>query len=237
MHLNYFRCIRRGHLPRFVKKGKIMTEYFYTGTTAVCPVGMLLRSTDVDDCRAIQMIDGRIYNLLNGFSHAVPRQCLRVLEEPEGIRKLLAALISSQEISDDTFALITFSKQHDGRDPFVLGSELALSDMDASAIGVTRIKLESKRSSIESRRASLSIRYFDDEIDAVLESAFDNPEGTLLLDRSSIELPAAVKLGVNKLLEHGFRIACVIDASQSTIMLRRGDRNQHVHVQLSWLSA
>jgi hypothetical protein len=168
---------------------------------------------------------------IHNISNPIPRDCQRIFAEPFGIRKLLAALISAPNPELPTFSLTSLNKQLDGRDVIEVGAALRINDVDASALGVTRIGLQSKH-------GSLSIKYFDDQIDSILEQPGVNrasAEGTLLIDVHGVTPPDSIALALNKLLADGFRIHFFSYALKSTVILRKGDWKRHIHAELSWV--
>lgn len=207
-----------------------MTIYT-TGKTAICPVAQLLGS-DVDDGRAMQLTDLRVFNRLTGnISHPIPWAARRIVQEPFGVRKLIAALISAQAPDAPSAWLTSLTRQMDGRNAGEVGAALATNAFDATANGVTRIGLQTKD-------GSLSIKYFDDEIECILAMDGVNrrfAEGTFLIDVQGVTPPDSIKLVLDKMLADGFRIHFFSYALKCTVIMRKGNHARHIHAELSWV--
>jgi hypothetical protein len=209
----------------------------YTGDTAVCPVGLIL-GYDGDGCRANLLSDGRILSGLNGVSHPIPDAVLRRLRAdgnhtlvPDGIRKVVAALISGS-LKDETLTLVSISNQLDDRDISAVGAALAAHGVDASALDNTRVVLNAG-----SCLQTLVITYNGD-VEAALagRSAGSDEQGILNRDETK-RAPACISLAADKLIAAGFHTvgASFDGASLRTITFTRGDGSRLVRAELTWI--
>ncbi|CAN5666072.1 hypothetical protein BH10CYA1_BH10CYA1_41590 [soil metagenome] len=207
---------------------------------AICPVGILTGKVGGDPCdgdslRSSLLTDGRVENIFNGFSHPLPDSCkARILSQPQGIRDLVASLISSTRLSDETLRLTAVTHQLDGRDINEVGTNLALNGVDASVLDNTSVALNAGNC-----LQTLRITY-DGNVEAALKAGV----GGLRIDAKGIltraemkDAPASITLAVDKLIAAGFCTAGANfdGASMRTITLTRGDGANLIRAEVTWI--
>lgn len=210
------------------------------GGTAVCPVGILTGKAGGDPCdgdslRSGLLSDGRIENIFNGYSHPIPDAIkARILSQPQGIRDIVAVLISSPRLADETLRLTAVNHQLDGRDIAEVGTQLAAHDVDASVLDNTAIALNAG-TCLQTVRIT-----YDGNVEAALKEAV----GGLRIDAKGIltraemkHAPASITLAVEKLVAAGFCTAGAnFDAaSMRTITLTRGDGANLIRAEVTWI--
>lgn len=217
------------------------TRITRTGGFAVCPVGILTGKAGGDPCdgdslRSGVLSDGRIENIFNGYSHPIPDSIkARILSQPQGIRDLVASLISSTALADETMRLTAVTHQLDGRDISEVGTQLAAHDVDASALDNTAVALNDGTC-----LRTVRITY-DGNVEEALAGATAgrriDPKGFL----TGVEMknaPASITLAVDKLVKAGFRTAGANfdGASMRTISFIRGDDAAHlIRAEVTWI--
>lgn len=210
------------------------------GSFAICPVVQLTGKAGGDYCdgdsrRSGLLSDGRVENIFNGFSHPLPESCKdRILAQPQGIRELVAVLISSPLLSDATMRLTAVTNQLDGRDVTEVGAQLACHDVDASVLDNTSVVLQG-----ETCLESLRITYGGDvNVDEVLaRKGAGSDDGDVLGSTPVQKAPACIALAVTKLVAAGFNtVAGNFDgASLRTITFTKGDGSPIVRAELTWI--
>ncbi len=204
-----------------------------SGSFAVCPVGILKGGSDGDSLRSGLLSDGRVENIFNGFSHPLPDTCkARILSQPQGIRDLVASLISSTLLSDATMQLTSVSHQLDGRDMYEVGRQLAQNDVDASVLDNTSVALNAGNC-LQTVRIT-----YDGNVDAALADTSVGSDAKGIL--SGVEMknaPASITLAVDKLIAAGFRTAGANfdGASMRTITLTKGDGSHLIRAEVTWI--
>lgn len=211
-----------------------------TGQFAVCPVGILTGKAGGDPCdgdslRSGVLSDGRIENIFNGYSHPIPDSIkARILSQPQGIRDIVASLISSTALADETMRLTAVTHQLDGRDINEVGTQLAAHDVDASALDNTAVALNDGTC-----LHTVRITYGGD-----VAAALDAAVGGLRIDRKGIltraemkHAPASITLAVEKLIKAGFCVAGANfdGASMRTVTLTRGDESHLIRAEVTWI--
>jgi hypothetical protein len=205
---------------------------------AVCPVGILTGKAGGDPCdgdslRSGLLTDGRVENIFNGFSHPIPDSCkARILSQPQGIRDLVASLISSTRLSDETLRLTAVTHQLDGRDINEVGTQLAAHDVDASALDNTSVALNAGTC-----LQTLRITY-DGQVEAALADASAGSDSKGIL--TGVEMknaPASITLATEKLIAAGFRTAGANfdGATMRTITFIKGDASHPIRAEVTWI--
>jgi hypothetical protein len=208
-----------------MKKTKLLEVGF-----AVCPVGTLRNDPDGDANRATLLSDGRIYNIFNGYSYPVPDGCRRIYEQPQPIRNLVAALISSNATAKPSLRLVHISNQLDNRDAGTVGAQLAANGCDASVLDITRIVLQGTNS-----LERCTIKYNNSDVKTALaadRAAYETDPNHEVIARA--HAPAVLLEAIPKFVEAGFRISGGSFESIRTILLRKGENLASIDVELQW---
>ena len=207
------------------------------GSFAICPVGLLTGKVGGDICdgdslRSGLLSDGRVENIFNGFSQPLPDNCKeRILKQPQGIRDLVASLISSERLSDATMRLTFVGNQLDDRDIAEVDPPLALHDVDASVVDINTVALTGATC-----LQSLRITYGGnvDDVRALKGQGSDDID---VLNSVQVQkAPACIILAAQKLVAAGFStVAGNFDgASLRTISFVKGGGSRSVRAQLTW---
>lgn len=214
------------------------TDITRSSGTALCPVGLLTGKVDGDPCdgdslRSGLLSDGRVENIFNGYSHPLPDHLKsRILAQPQGIRDLVAALISSYRLSDATMRLTAVGNQLDGRDVNEVGAGLALNGVDASAVDINYVAL-----SDGTCLQGLRITYGSDVDETLAVEGSGSDDRNVLNSVEVQRAPACITLAAQKLVAAGFStIAGHFDgASLRTITFEKGAGVRSVRAQLTWI--
>lgn len=195
---------------------------------AVCPVGRLRGDADGDEMRSNQLSDGRIFNIFTGYSHPIPDGCRNIFSQPQGIRNLVAALISSQSIHDETFRLTHVGNQLDGRDLSEVNAGLVANNVDASVLDITTVALNAG-TCLQSLRLT-----YDGSVEAALATA-NGADAESQTD--NLDAPPVIVTAAKKLLAAGFTPTGknVEGASLRTITYRKGDGFHPIRAELTWI--
>lgn len=208
------------------------------GSFAICPVGILTGKVGGDFCdgdslRSGLLSDGRVENIFNGFSQPLPDNCKeRILKQPQGIRDLVAGLISSTRLSDATMRLTAVSNQLDGRDVNEVGSQLAAHDVDASVLDINTVALAGTNA-----LESLRITYGSSVEDALAIKGAGSDDNDVLNSVQVQRAPASIALAAQKLVASGFSIVAgnFDGASLRTITFSKGDGSRAIRAALTWI--
>lgn len=208
------------------------------GSFAICPVGLLTGKVGGDICdgdslRSGLLSDGRVENIFNGFSQPLPDNCKeRILKQPQGIRDLVASLISSERLSDATMRLTAVGNQLDGRDVAEVGSQLALNDVDASVLDINSVAFTGA-TCLE----SLRITYGGNVDDVLAVKGQGSDDGNVLNSVEAKRAPACIALAAQKLVAAGFStVAGHFDgASLRTISFVKGGGSRSIRAELTWI--
>ncbi len=206
--------------------------------TTLCPVGLLTGKVGGDPCegdslRSGFLSDGRVENIFNGYSHPLPDHLKsRILSQPQGIRDLIAALISSNRLSDATMRLTAVGNQLDGRDVNEVGADLARNGVDASAVDINYVALNDGTC-----LQGLRITYGSDVDETLAVEGAGSDDRNVLNSVEVQRAPACISLAAQKLVAAGFStIAGHFDgASLRTITFEKGAGVRSVRAQLTWI--
>ncbi len=199
---------------------------------AVCPVGILQANPDGDSLRSTLLSDGRIYNVFNGYSHPVPDNCRRIFDQPQPIRNLVAALISTPLTRDSSLRLTDVSHQLDGRDLCAVGVQLAANGCDASVLDNTRIVLQG-----DTVLQSCTISYNNGDLARAVDTGLpgDDIKG-IIAHAEQLHAPKVLLSSAAKFIEAGFRVtgSDFEGASRRTIILVKGGVDG-IRAELHWI--
>lgn len=194
---------------------------------AVCPVGTLRGDSDGDSMRSNLLSDGRVFNIFTGYSYPLPDTSKAPLfKQPQPVRNLVAALISSDKLASQPLKLTHVGNQLDGRDASDYGPAAVAQGVDASVLDNTRIVFEN---------GGLCIMYGSDVEKSFADGTPGGDERELLQAAREAKCPEVLITAGEKLIAAGFRSAALNSGALNHLVFLKGDKYNPIRAEVSWI--